>query len=260
MSTAKQSGELDYADGMQQFESPEAARQHLKTRLAGAFRLFALYGYDEGAAGHITARDPEHPDHFWVNPFGRHFARLSASDLIMVNHSGEVVAGDGVVNKAAFAIHSRLHAARPDVVAAAHSHSIHGKAMAALGVPLEPFCQDACAFYQDHVVHDDFFGVVLDTAEGDNIASSLGARKAAILKNHGLLTVGRSVESAAWWYIAMERCCQARLAAAAAGQITSIPHDVALATRDQVGTEAAGWFSFQPLWEMICAREPDLLE
>lgn len=260
MSTAAQSNALGYAGGMQAFASAEEARAHLKSRLAGAFRIFAFYGYDEGAAGHITARDPERPDHFWVNPFGRHFGCLSVSDLILVNHAGEVVEGDGMVNQAAFAIHSRLHAARPDVLAAAHSHSIHGKAMAALGVPLEPFCQDACAFYDDHVVHDDFFGVVLDTAEGDNIARSLGGRKAAILKNHGLLTVGQSVESAAWWYVAMERCCQARLAAAAAGQITSIPREVALATREQVGTEAAGWFSFQPLWEMISDREPDLFE
>ncbi len=260
MSTAQAQGNLEYAGGMQTFASPQDARDHIKARLAGAFRIFALYGYDEGAAGHITARDPEHPDHFWVNPFGRHFGCLSVSDLLLVNHEGEVLEGDGLVNQAAFAIHSRLHAARPDVVAAAHSHSIYGKAMAALGVPLEPFCQDACAFYEDHVVHDDFFGVVLDTDEGDNIARSLGQRKAAILKNHGLLTVGGSVESAAWWYVAMERCCQARLAAAAAGSITSIPREVAVATRQQVGTEAAGWFSFQPLWEMISARQPDLFE
>ncbi len=261
MSTAK-SRQDAVPPGFQreQFATPIEARAHLKARLAGAFRLFAHYGYDEGAAGHITARDPERTDHFWVNPFGRHFSCLSVSDLILVNHDGDVVEGEGLVNRAAFAIHSRLHAARPDVVAAAHSHSLHGKAMASLGVPLEPFCQDACAFYDDHVVHDDFSGVVLDTAEGDNIARSLGSRKAAILANHGLLTVGASVESAVWWYLAMERCCEARLLAAAAGTVTSIPHEVALKTREQVGTEAAGWFSFQPLWEMISAREPDLFD
>ena len=76
-------------------------------------------------AGHITYRDPEFPDHFWVNPLGVHFSQISVSDLILVNHEGEVVQGDKAVNVAAFAIHSRLHAARPDVNAAAHSHSIY---------------------------------------------------------------------------------------------------------------------------------------
>jgi ribulose-5-phosphate 4-epimerase/fuculose-1-phosphate aldolase len=245
--------------GPPQFDDPAAARTHLKQRLAAAFRIFADYGYDEGAAGHITARDPERPDHFWVNPFGRHFSCLSASDLILVDHAGQVVEGEGLVNQAAFAIHSRLHAARPDVTAAAHSHSVHGKALAALGVPLLPFCQDACAFYEDHVVHEAYSGVVLDTAEGDAIAASLGDRKAAILKNHGLLTVGTTVEAAAWWYVAMERCAQAQLAAMAAGQVSALPHEVALHTRGQVGSELAGWFSFQPLFERIVRREPDLL-
>ncbi|MBL6715578.1 MAG: class II aldolase/adducin family protein [Pseudomonadales bacterium] len=240
------------------FATVGEARAHLKTRLAAAFRLFAFYGFDEGAAGHITVRDPEHPDHFWVNPFGRHFSRLTPADLILVNHGGEVVEGEGMVNQAAFAIHSRLHAARPDVTAAAHSHSIYGKALAAIDTPLLPFCQDACAFFEDHVIHEAYSGVVLDAEEGDGIAESLGNKKAAILKNHGLLTVGQTVDSAAWWYIAMERCAQAQLAAMAAGTVASLPPEVARHTRGQVGSEVAGWFSFQPLFEMIAAREPDL--
>ena len=263
MSTAQQhtvdAPAVSLGIGPPTFEDPAAQRHHLRQRLAAAFRLFALYGYDEGAAGHITARDPEYPDRFWVNPFGRHFACLSASDLICVDHAGAVVEGEGMVNQAAFAIHSRLHAARPDVTAAAHSHSIHGKALAAIDTPLRPFCQDACAFFEDHVIHDDFSGVVLDTAEGDAIARSVGDRKAAILKNHGLLTLGTSVDAAAWWYIAMERCAEAQLAAMAAGTVSTLPDEVARTTRGQVGSELAGWFSFQPLWEMITRREPDLL-
>ena len=241
------------------FSSPAEERAHLKVRLSAAFRLFAFYGFDEGAAGHLTARDPERPDHFWVNPFGRHFACLTPKDLLLVNHGGEVVEGEGLVNQAAFAIHSRLHAARPDVLAAAHSHSIYGKALAAIDTPLLPFCQDACAFFEDHVIHEAYSGVVLDTKEGDGIAESLGSKKAAILKNHGLLTVGSTVDAAAWWYIAMERCAQAQLAAMAAGEVVSLPPEVARHTRGQVGSETAGWFSFQPLFEMISAREPELL-
>src|SRR5881396_847140 len=94
------------------FNSVEEERTHRKQRLAAAFRLFAKFGFDEGVAGHITARDPERTDHFWVNPFGMHFSQIRVSDLLLVNDAGEVVEGDHTVNDAAFAIHSRVHAAR----------------------------------------------------------------------------------------------------------------------------------------------------
>src|SRR5579863_9439434 len=114
--------------GPPKFASVEEERRHRKERLAASFRLFSKFGFDEGVTGHITARDPERPDHFWVNPFGVHFSQIRVSDLILVNHAGDVVEGDHEVNLAAFAIHSRIHAARPDVIAAAHSHSLNGKA------------------------------------------------------------------------------------------------------------------------------------
>ena len=100
------------------FGSVEEERLHRKQRLAAAFRLFAHFGYEEGVAGHITARDPERPDHFWVNPFGEPFAHIRVSDLVLINDEGDVVEGERAVNRAAFAIHSQVHAARPDVVAA----------------------------------------------------------------------------------------------------------------------------------------------
>ena len=133
------------------FDTVEEERLHRKQRLAAAFRLFGRFGFDEGVAGHITARDPERLDHFWVNPFGMNFKpRSGSSDLILVNDQGEVVEGDGGVNAAAFAIHSQVHAARPDVIAAAHAHSIYGKSWSSLGRLLDPLTQDACAFYDDH--------------------------------------------------------------------------------------------------------------
>src|ERR1039457_6180228 len=149
------------------FESLDEERRHRKEQLAAAFRLFAKFGFDEGVAGHITARDPERTDHFWVNPFGMHFSHIRVSDLLLVNELGEVVEGDRPVNDAAFAIHSRVHAARPDVIAAAHAHSMYGKSWSSLGRLLDPLTQDACAFYEDHGLFDDYTGVVLATAEGD---------------------------------------------------------------------------------------------
>ena len=242
------------------FASFEEERTCRKQHLAAAFRVWAKLGYDEGPAGHITVRDPERTDHFWVNPFGMHFGMIRTRDLLLVDHSGEVIEGEWPVNRAAFAIHSAIHRARPDVNAAAHSHSLHGKAFSSLGITLDPITQDACAFYEDHALFDDFTGVVLEVEEGDRIAQTLGSNKAAILRNHGLLTVGETVDAAAWWFIAMDRSCHAQLLAMAAGKPVSIDHPNAKLTHGQVGSEIGGWFSFQPMFDWIVAREPDLLD
>ena len=242
------------------YEDPAVERLYRKQRLAAAFRLFSKCGFDEGVAGHITARDPEHGDRFWVNPFGMHFGHVSVSSLICVNHLGDVVEGDQPVNTAAFAIHSQVHAARPDVVAAAHAHSIYGKSWSAMGRLLEPITQDVCAFYEDHALFDDFTGVVYETSEGDRIAQALGTGKAVILRNHGLVTVGSTVDEAVWFFIAMERCCQTQLMAEAVGQPVPIAHECALRTRDQVAGGINGWFQFQPMWNMISRLEPDIFE
>lgn len=243
------------------FASVEEERLHRKQKLAGALRVFGRLGFSEGVAGHITARDPELTDHFWVNPFGLSFRHMRVSDLILVNHQGDVVEGSRPVNPAAFAIHSAIHAARPDVVAAAHSHAIYGKAWASLGRPLDPITQDACVFYDDHAVITDGAGVVaFDPAAGKDIAAGLGAHKAAIHQNHGLFTVGQSVDEAAWWFVTMERSCQAQLLAEAAGTPKLIPHEAASYTRDQTGFPQAGWFSFQPLWDEIVRSDPELFE
>lgn len=233
--------------------------------MAAAFRLFSRFGFDEGVAGHITARDPEYPDSFWVNPFGVHFSQVTVSNLIRCDHRGNVVEGDYPVNAAAFAIHSRVHQARPDAVAAAHSHSTYGRAWSTLGRKLDPLTQDVCAFYEDHALYDDFGGVVVELDEGQRIAQALGGNKAAILQNHGLLTVGKTVDEAAWWFITMERSCQVQLLAEAAAARTSEPlrlisEAAARQAYSIVGTAQAGWFQFQPLYARIVKEQPDLLD
>jgi ribulose-5-phosphate 4-epimerase/fuculose-1-phosphate aldolase len=242
------------------FGTPGEERKHRKERLAAALRLFGRFGFEEGVAGHITARDPELTDHFWVNPFGMSFSHIRVSDLILVNDEGKVVEGRYHVNQAAFAIHSQVHQARPGVVAAAHSHSVHGRALSALGEMLEPITQDSCAFYTDHALFDDYTGVVTDVDEGKRIAAALGGGKAVILRNHGLLTVGDSVDAAAWWFIAMERSCQVQLLAKAAGKVVHVEHDNAVLTHEQIGNDLVGWINFQPLYDQITRQEPDLFE
>jgi ribulose-5-phosphate 4-epimerase/fuculose-1-phosphate aldolase len=242
------------------FASPAEERTHRKQRLAATFRLFAKLGYDEGVAGHVTVRDPEHPDTFWVNPFGIDFGLIRASDLIRVDHHGQTVEGSYPVNAAAFVIHSRVHQARPDAIAAAHAHSMHGKAFSSLGKLLDPITQDACAFHGDHALYADFGGVAVELDEGARIASALGERKAVILQNHGLLTVGQTVDACAWWFITMDRSCRAELLARAAGEPRLIREDAAKQAFMLTGNPLAGWFQFQPLYARIVAEQPDLLE
>ena len=178
----------------------------------------------------------------------------------MVNHDGEVVQGDRPVNVAAFAIHSRLHKARPDVNAAAHSHSLYGRTFSSLGKMLDPITQDSCAFYERQAIYDSFSGAVEETDEGDRIADALGDKQVLILQNHGLLTTGPSVDIALWYFLSLATCCQSQLMAEAAGKPTLIPHEVALKTRGFIANDVALWASFQPLFDLILEKQPDILD
>ena len=246
-------------NGPPTFATVEGERLHRKQKLAGALRIFGRFGFGEGVAGHITVRDPEFPDHFWVNPFGKSFRHMSVSDLILVNHDGHVVYGGQPVNRAAFVIHAAIHQTRPEVVAAAHAHSPFGKSFASLGIPLAPLTQDACVFYDDHrVIETQGGAVVFEVEAGRELAAAFPDGKAAIHQNHGLFTVGETVDEAVFWFVTMERSCQAQLMAMAAGEPKPIRHEYARYTAEQTGFPLAGWFSFQPLWQEICGTDPDL--
>jgi ribulose-5-phosphate 4-epimerase/fuculose-1-phosphate aldolase len=240
------------------YADPAGERLHRKQQLAAAFRVFAKLGFNLGASGHITARDPELTDHFWVNPLAVPFGRMRVSDLQLVSPEGDIVIGDRPVNRAAFAIHSQIHAARPDVVAAAHAHAVHGKAFSALGRLLDPITQDACTFYRSHSLYDDFNGVVLDEPEGQRVAAALGPdNKAVILRNHGFITVGASVEEAAWLFITADASAHAQLLAQAAGTPVLIRPEIA----EPMGrARAFGGFSFRPYYQEITAEQPGLLD
>jgi ribulose-5-phosphate 4-epimerase/fuculose-1-phosphate aldolase len=237
-----------------------AERLHRKQRLAATFRLFGRYGFDQGLAGHVTVRDPENPVTYWVNPLAQHFSTIRVSDLQLVDHHGNILVGDRPINQAGFVIHSAIHAARPDVIAAAHTHSTYGKAWSTLGRKLDPLTQDACAFYGRHAVFNPFGGVVLEPEEGKHLVAALGTHSALILQNHGLLTVGETIEAAAWRFIAMDNAAHTQLLAEAAGKPVPIAPDVAHQTAERVGTDKGGLLSFQPLYDWIVAAEPDLLD
>ncbi|KAF2690260.1 arad-like aldolase/epimerase [Lentithecium fluviatile CBS 122367] len=244
--------------GPPKFDDKYKERAYLKGRLAAAFRIFGKYGFDEGVAGHITMRDPVDTSTFWVNPFGVAFSLIKASDLILVNEEGKVIDGGPcrLLNTAAYMIHSAVHQARPEVNAAAHSHSLYGRSFCSLGRKLDITTQDSCAFYNDHVLYDSFNGIVLAAEEGKNIAKAIGQNKAALLQNHGILTVGKTIEEAVFWFVSMDKCCHAQLladaAAAGRGSTTvKITDEDAEFTYNTVGTPMAGWFSAKPLFDVI---------
>lgn len=244
-----------------QFETIEEEREYLKGRLCAAIRIFAKEGLDHTVAGHLTVRDPGNPKNFWVNPFGLAFGLMTVSDLILVDHHGNVIGGGKpgrrIVNLAGFKIHSAIHEARPDVVAACHSHSTYGKAFATLGKNLEITTQDSCAFHDDIAYLRSFGGVVVTGEESSHITDALGQKKAIILQNHGLLTVGTTIDSAVCWFLMLERQCQVQLLAdaAAARDPGSKPIPIGEAeaafTRRQIGNEKAGYFAASPYFQMI---------
>ncbi|KAH6950382.1 putative aldolase [Ilyonectria sp. MPI-CAGE-AT-0026] len=190
-------------------------RAFMLEHMAHAFHVFARRGYSEGMAGHISVRDPEFPDKFWTNPLGVHFALLEPEDMVLVNEDGDIIGGNTKrpVNAAGFLIHSAIHRARPDVIAACHCHSRFGKAWSAFGRPFEMLNGDAAMFYGEaQGVHASYGGVVFDETLSSPLATALGPKgRGLIMQNHGLLTVGQTVDEAAYLFTLMERCCEIQL-------------------------------------------------
>jgi len=135
-----------------QFKSIAEERQHRKERLVAGCRAFAMHGFDYGMAGHISVRDPEHPNLYWTNPMAVHFSQVKISNLILADHEGRVVEGKHAINRAGFVVHASVHEAHPDIVAMCHAHTPHGTAWCSTGRRIEPFNQDAACFYDNHTV------------------------------------------------------------------------------------------------------------
>lgn len=245
------------------FNSFAEERQHLKERLVGACRAFSLEGFDYGFAGHLTIRDPEHPNLYWTNPMAVHFSQVKVSNLILADHQGRVVEGEYALNRAGFVLHAAVHEMHPDIVAMCHAHTVYGTAFAALGKKLDPISQDAAAFYEDHVVIGAEAGqVAVELKAGNSVAAMFKGVRAAIHRNHGLLTASRhSIEAAAFWFIALERCCKQQLLVDASGiKPLLVSHENAIYSREHVGSEYIGWLHFQTIWTQLVKTQPDMFE
>ncbi|KAH8902226.1 arad-like aldolase/epimerase [Coniochaeta sp. PMI_546] len=209
--------------GIPKFVSFQHHREHIVLHMAAVFRNWARVGFTEGISGHISVRDPEFANCIWMNPIGRHFALLNATDMLCIEiDTGAIVGGNSnrPYNVPGFYIHSELHKARSDIHAICHAHTIAGRAWAAFGAPLDMITQDVCDLYGVLAVDDEYGGVVTAEQEGQRIARALGARgKAAVLLNHGLISVGSTVDEASFLFGLLDRSCeiQLRVEAAAAG-------------------------------------------
>ncbi|MBO9647282.1 MAG: class II aldolase/adducin family protein [Variovorax sp.] len=241
------------------FETKEAERTHSLQRLAATCRIFGRRGFSEGLLGHVTLRDPELPDHFWVNPVGVAMHHVRVSDLVQVNPEGKVVRGSGMVNPVGLLLHTAVHRARPDVNAVCHAHALHASTWSSFERLLDPITQDACIFFENQALILEP-RVVRDPEGARHFAAGFGNHKVAIHAGHGIFTTGQSIDEAAWWFVLMNRCCEAQLMAEAAGKPTQWRAEDARWLASVLGSSTFGWLSFQTLWDEIIASDPDLVD
>ncbi|KAI1107305.1 arad-like aldolase/epimerase [Jackrogersella minutella] len=231
--------------GIPTFPTYTAHRRHILVHMAATFRFFARSGFTEGQSGHISVRDPEFNGLMWMNPLGRHFGMLTAGDMICLDiATGRIVGGNTSrpANAAGYLIHSAVHKRRPnDIHAICHAHSNAGRAWSVFARPLEMLNQDVCNFHNAHAVYARYGGIVFAAEEGEHIAEALGPRnKGVVLMNHGLLTVGGTVDEAGFMFGLLDRACAMQLqveAAAANGLEKKIISDEEAAYNFRMASE-----------------------
>ena len=225
--------------------SPEEIRESRKRQVALGYRILAAQRWGDLGDGHISARDPEREDCFWLLRYGVSYHAARISDLVLVGPDGELVEGEGVINSAAYYIHHPILMARPDLVSATHVHTGWGTPFSAEVRPLEPITQEACIFFEDHAIFDDEEVQVQSVEGGKRIAVALGRNRAIILRNHGLLTAGDRVDEAVGSFVHMERVAEAHMKARDAKPIS--PEAARYAQRDLV-RYGAGRVAF---WSLV---------
>ena len=190
----------------------------LRVDLAAAYRLVALYGWDDLIFTHLSARVPGPEHHFLINPYTHMFEEITASSLVKIDVDGNKVTDTPApVNRAGFVIHSAIHAAREDAAAVLHLHTPHGQAVSAMACGLLPHTQTAMIAHHDVAYHD-FEGIATELDERERLVADIGDKHAMILRNHGTLTVGATVAPAFLRMYFLERACEAQVHMLAAGR------------------------------------------
>ena len=223
--------------------SVEEIRAERKQQVALGYRILASQRWGDLGDGHISARDPERSDCFWMLRYGPSYHEACVRDLVLVGPDGELVEGEGPINRAAYYIHHPILVARPDAVSATHVHTGWGTPFSAEVRPIEPITQEACVFFEDHAIFDDEEVQIQSTDGGRRIAEALGANRSVILRNHGLLTVGEGVAEAVGTFVMMERVAEAHMKARQARPIS--PEAARFAKKDLIkhGAGRPGFWS-----------------
>lgn len=212
-----------------------AEERQVREDLAAAYRLVALCGMDDSIYTHISARVPGTHDQFLINPYGWLFRDITASSLVKIDLEGRILDDSpDDVNPAGFTIHSAVHAARHDASCVLHTHTVAGVAVSSLACGLQPCNQWALQFY-NRVAYHDFEGIALDHSERERLVADLGlSARALILRNHGLVTLGRTVSEAFILMHNLERACKVQIALQSTGQpIHPVPPEVCERTARQ---------------------------
>jgi len=198
-----------------------ATERELRLRLAACYRVFALLGWVEMIYNHITVRLPGTAQ-FLINPFGLHYTEVTASNLVKIDVEGRVIGESRwPVNPAGFVLHSAIHRGIADAHCVMHTHTTAGCAVAGAkaGLSMDNFYS---AQLHDRVAYHDFEGITVHVEEGPRLLRSIGNRQAVILRNHGLLSWGRTIEQAFALLWTLQRACEIQVAGAALGPTVAI--------------------------------------
>jgi len=209
--------------------------------LAAAYRLVALYVWDDLIFTHISTRVPDAEHHFLLNPYGMMFAEVTASSLVKVDLDGKKVSDSPYfINPAGFTIHSAVHAAREDALCVMHLHTDYGIAVSAQKHGLLPISQQAM-FALSSLAYHEYEGLALDEEEKPRLVADLGDKKFMILRNHGLLTLGRTAAEAFLGMFLLERACRIQiLAQSGGGELVKIPNDIIDRVASQMSAVTVG--------------------
>ena len=201
----------------------------MRVDLAAAYRLVAFEGWDDLIYSHISASIPNEPGHFLINSFGLAFEEVTASNLVKINERAEII-GDSPhsVNVTGFALHAALHAARPDAVCVLHLHETSAIAVSAQEAGLLPLSQHALRF-EDELAYHDYEGLAFTPREGESLTRALGSKTAMLLRNHGLVVLGRTVAEAYVLAATLIKACRIQIAAQSGGAVLHRPRDDAIA-------------------------------
>ena len=238
----------------------------VRVDLAAAYRLVAHFGWDDVIFTHISARVPGPDEHFLINPYGLLFEEITASCLVKVDLDGNVLEPTPYpINPAGFTIHSAVHAARQDVACVMHLHTVAGVAVSTQAEGLLPLNQTAMVL-SGSIGYHEYEGLALDHAERPRLVADLGQFPAMLLRNHGTLTVGRTIPSAFLNMYFLERACAMQVATLAGGAALHRPADAVqqLVTRQAAGQVMGGLdiadMAWAPLIRLLDRRYPGFRE